>query len=172
MVECLTRDRGAAGSSLTSVIALCPWARHINPSLVLVQPRKTRPFITERIKSSKNKHEQCTWFICWQYCSIFLVSDTPTIYSGKSPSLNRTGSPSSMVDLENGTGNGVKYYHLVSVTSSGRSRGGSGGLLDQIISFSWGYIRNNEVKSTNWTPLFTFEPPETVMCSYETDLGH
>ena len=30
--------------------------------------------------------------------TIFIVSDTPTINSGKSPSLNRTGSPSSMVD--------------------------------------------------------------------------
>ena len=35
------RDRGATGSSLTGV----PWARHIDPSLVLVQPRKTRPYI-------------------------------------------------------------------------------------------------------------------------------
>ena len=26
----------------------CPWARHIYPSLVLVQPRKTRPCLTER----------------------------------------------------------------------------------------------------------------------------
>ena len=43
VVECLTRDRRAAGSSLTGVTALCPWARHIYPSLVLVQPRKTRP---------------------------------------------------------------------------------------------------------------------------------
>ena len=41
MVECLTRDTEAAGSSLTSVTALCFLARHINPSLVLVQPRKT-----------------------------------------------------------------------------------------------------------------------------------
>ena len=39
----------AVGSSLTGVTALCPGARHINPSLVLVQPRKTRPFITERL---------------------------------------------------------------------------------------------------------------------------
>ena len=46
-VECLTRDRGAAGSSLTGVTALCPLTSQINPSLVLVQPRKTRPFITE-----------------------------------------------------------------------------------------------------------------------------
>ena len=31
------------------VTALCPSARHINPSLELVQPRKTHPFITERL---------------------------------------------------------------------------------------------------------------------------
>ena len=43
VVECLTLDRRVAGSSLTGVTVLCP-----NPSLVLVQPRKTRPFITER----------------------------------------------------------------------------------------------------------------------------
>ena len=49
VVECLTRDRGATGSSLTDVTALCPCERHINPNLVLVQPRKTRPFITERL---------------------------------------------------------------------------------------------------------------------------
>ena len=47
VVECLTRDKGAAGSSLTGVTVLCPLARHINPSLVLLQPRKTRPYITE-----------------------------------------------------------------------------------------------------------------------------
>ena len=28
---------------------LCPWARHFTFSLVLVQPRKTRPYITERL---------------------------------------------------------------------------------------------------------------------------
>ena len=49
VVECLTRDPGAAGSSVTGGTALCPSARHINPSLVLVQPRKTRPFIAERL---------------------------------------------------------------------------------------------------------------------------
>ena len=27
VVECLTRDRRAAGSSLTSITAMCPWAR-------------------------------------------------------------------------------------------------------------------------------------------------
>ena len=38
-----------AGLSLSGVTALCLKARHINPSLVLVQPRKTRPKITEKI---------------------------------------------------------------------------------------------------------------------------
>ena len=55
MVECLTRDPRAVGSSLTGVTALCAWARHINPSLVLVQPRKTRPYITERLFMGRNK---------------------------------------------------------------------------------------------------------------------
>ena len=49
VVECLTRDLGAAGSSLTGLTVLCPQSKNINPSLVLVQPRKTRPFITERL---------------------------------------------------------------------------------------------------------------------------
>ena len=49
MVEGLTRDREAAGLSLTGVIVLCPCARHINPSFVLVQPRKTHSYITERL---------------------------------------------------------------------------------------------------------------------------
>ena len=62
MVECLTVDRRAPGLSLTGVTALCPLARHINPSLVLVQPRKTRPYIAERLlvgcKESKQTNKQ------------------------------------------------------------------------------------------------------------------
>ena len=49
VVKCLTRDRGAAGLSLTGVLVLCPSARHIYPCLVLVQHRKTRPNITEKL---------------------------------------------------------------------------------------------------------------------------
>ena len=49
VVECLTRDRGAASWNLTGVTALCAWVRHTNPSLVLVQPWKTSPYITERL---------------------------------------------------------------------------------------------------------------------------
>ena len=62
MVECLTRDRAAVGSSLINITALCPWARHINPSLVLVQPRKTCPFITERLlmwRKESNNTKMC-----------------------------------------------------------------------------------------------------------------
>ena len=58
VVECLTRDRGAAGSSLTGFTALCPRARHINPSVVLVQTRKTCPFITERLLIGRKETNQ------------------------------------------------------------------------------------------------------------------
>ena len=58
VVECLTLDRGATGSSLTGVTVLCPWARHINPSLVLVQPRKTHPYITERLLKGRKESNQ------------------------------------------------------------------------------------------------------------------
>ena len=49
VVECLTWDRSPAGSRLDGVTALCSWARHTNPSLVLVQPRKTHPDINEKL---------------------------------------------------------------------------------------------------------------------------
>ena len=58
VVECLTRDRGTMGSSLTGVTALCPWARHINPILVLVQPRKTLPYITESLLMERKESNQ------------------------------------------------------------------------------------------------------------------
>ena len=61
VVECLTRDQRAMGSSLTGITALCPGAR-INLCLVLVQPRKTCPFITETLlmdcKESNQKNKQ------------------------------------------------------------------------------------------------------------------
>ena len=46
-VECFIRDRWVAGSRLTGVTALCPRARHIDACLV--QPRKTRLDITEKL---------------------------------------------------------------------------------------------------------------------------
>ena len=45
----LTISVWATSSSLTASLRCGPLARHIYPSLVLVQPRKTRPYITERL---------------------------------------------------------------------------------------------------------------------------
>ena len=74
---CLTRDRWVAGSSLTGVTALYPWARHFNPSLVLAQPRKTRHYITERslmgYKESNQTNKQnmfCNYLLAFTlFCS-------------------------------------------------------------------------------------------------------
>ena len=49
VVECLTQDRGVVVLSLTGVTVLCPIARHFIGCLVLVQPRKTRPNMTEKL---------------------------------------------------------------------------------------------------------------------------
>ena len=73
MVECLTRDRRAAGSSLTGITAL--WfcrARHIYPILVLVQPRKTHPciYVTERLlmgRKESNQTNKSNIFLCNYY---------------------------------------------------------------------------------------------------------
>ena len=35
-----------------------PWARHIYPSLVLVQPRKNRPYLTERLLMGRKESNQ------------------------------------------------------------------------------------------------------------------
>ena len=58
VVECLTQDRGAMGSSLTGFICVVSLSKNINPSLVLVQPRKTRPFITERLLMGHKESNQ------------------------------------------------------------------------------------------------------------------
>ena len=56
VVECVTQDRRAAGSSLTGVTVFL--SNNINPSLVLVQPRKTRPYITERLLMERKESNQ------------------------------------------------------------------------------------------------------------------
>ena len=47
-----------AGSSLTGITALCHWARQVDPSLVLVQPRKTRPYISDRLLMRRKESNQ------------------------------------------------------------------------------------------------------------------
>ena len=65
MVESLTRDGRVVGSSLTVGPGLGPSVRQINPCLVLGQPRKTRPDMTEKCRlghielnqTKKQQHE-------------------------------------------------------------------------------------------------------------------
>ena len=49
VVGCLTRDLRAVGSSLTVATDVCSRARLVYPCSVLVQHRKTRPDVTERL---------------------------------------------------------------------------------------------------------------------------
>ena len=55
VVECLTPDRGAAGSSFTGVTALWSLNKNINPSLVLVQPGRPVP---ERLLMGRKESNQ------------------------------------------------------------------------------------------------------------------
>ena len=73
MVECLTQDRRAVGSSLTGVTALWSLSKHIYPSLVLVQPRKNRPYITERLLMGRKESKYLHWTI--QQLQIYLNMD-------------------------------------------------------------------------------------------------
>ena len=58
VVECLGPDRGFEPHRCHCVVSL---SKNINPSLVLVQPRKTCPFITDRLligcKGNKESNE-------------------------------------------------------------------------------------------------------------------
>ena len=58
VVECLTWDQEAAGSSLTGVTALWSLSKTHLFSLVLVLPRKTRPCLTERLLMGHKKSNQ------------------------------------------------------------------------------------------------------------------
>ena len=64
VVEYLTRDRGAAGSSLTSVTVLWSLSETDYSSLVQVQPRKTRPSLTESLLMGREESNQTEKFIC------------------------------------------------------------------------------------------------------------
>ena len=48
VVECLTQNQGPQVQASPASLCCGPLARHIYPSLVLVQPRKTHPHLTKR----------------------------------------------------------------------------------------------------------------------------
>ena len=58
-VFCLDwRPRGRGFVASPASLSCGPLARHINPSLVLVQPRKTRPCLTERLLMGRKGSNQ------------------------------------------------------------------------------------------------------------------
>ena len=71
MVECLTRDRGGRRFEPHLRHCVVSLSKNINPSLLLVQPRKTRPFITERLlmgrkESNKKTKTMAMIALIWQ----------------------------------------------------------------------------------------------------------
>ena len=66
--------------SLQASLRCGPWARHIYPSLVLVQHRKTRPYTTERLLMGRKESNEkpcrlvitCSWLSCELSFLVFL----------------------------------------------------------------------------------------------------
>ena len=58
VVECFTRDRGAAGFEPHRCHYVVSLSKNINPSLVLVQSRKTCPFINEGLLKGRKESNQ------------------------------------------------------------------------------------------------------------------
>ena len=61
-VECLTQTEGPR-VRVSPVSLLCVLEEEINPSLVLVQPSKIRPFITERLLMGRKESNQTKYNI-------------------------------------------------------------------------------------------------------------
>ena len=78
VVECLTRDRGAAGSSLTGVTAFGPWERRIYPSLVLDPSLLTERLLMGCKESNQNKKNLSTCLVAHTVLGVFFR--TLTVY--------------------------------------------------------------------------------------------
>ena len=72
VVECTTRNWGATGSSLTGVTVLWSLSKTHYPSLILVQPRKTRPCLTERLLMGHKDKIKCKNGKCSKILNTFL----------------------------------------------------------------------------------------------------
>ena len=78
MVECLTGDRGVAGSSLTRGTALSPGARHRVPTST-GKPGKSQKKVPCMEKSWNLKKNEKSWKIM-EFCEILFVFDC--LFSG------------------------------------------------------------------------------------------
>ena len=63
VVECLTRDPRGNGFEPHLRHCVVSLSKNINPSLVLVQPRKTRPYITERLLMGRKESNQIKTYV-------------------------------------------------------------------------------------------------------------
>ena len=80
MVECLTRDVRSRVRASPASLRCGPYARHIYPSLVLVQPRKNRPYITERLLMGRKESKQTKTYVTAFYtCSDLVVTPAKSI---------------------------------------------------------------------------------------------
>ena len=53
-------------------------SKNINPSLVLVQPRKTRPFITERLLMGRKESNQTNKSMAWLNSKLIILRSAVT----------------------------------------------------------------------------------------------
>ena len=73
MLDSRPRGRGLEPHRHHCVVSL---SKNINPSLVLVQPKKTRPFITERLLMGRKESNQANkqkLFVCYDFCPLLIV---------------------------------------------------------------------------------------------------
>ena len=70
MVECLTRGRGFKRHCLVAL------SKKVYPSLVLVQPRKTRPWLTERLLMGHNQIKQSKYLFSHRPIHLLMYQDS------------------------------------------------------------------------------------------------
>ena len=68
MLDSRPKGRGFEPHRRHCVVSL---SKNINPSLVLVQPRKTRPFITERLLMGRKESNQTNTLYTSQHSLLF-----------------------------------------------------------------------------------------------------
>ena len=73
MVECLARDRGAGGYEPHRHHCVESLSKIINLSIVLVQPRKTRPFITERLLKGRKESNQTNIYVQAEWKTVYIL---------------------------------------------------------------------------------------------------
>ena len=74
MLDSRPKGRGFEPHRRHCVVSLSKMSKNINPSLVLVQPRKTRPFITERLLMGRKESNQTNKDASFWFCNSLNLS--------------------------------------------------------------------------------------------------